>query len=600
MADDQNSNVPLLLNRYKVLAKIGEGATAKIYKAFDTRLGRMVAVKEIPFNPNIAPRAIREARTVATLNHPNIVTVFEFEEEDKYYYLIMEFLEGVSLRQILSDQGALGISQSIAVATQMLAALEYAHANEIIHRDIKPENIMILNDGRVKVTDFGIARLIGREHQEKRILGTLGYMSPEQVTGRYVDEVSDIFSVGVVLYEMLTGKNPLYADTLKATALKILNLDPPPPSAINSRVPPDLDSLVLKAIAKDPDVRFQSVADMRLKLEVFQASKVSSETLLKDVAESSARTHPEAEPTMAEPKPEAFPVTISRLIRRYEDYEKRAIVAVSIAFLSWWEFSLFPFYPPSIGQLIPLVLFLIALSFPLPGIWLAALVALPPLFKVSIGLGFIAIPFLAVLLALGQEDEMFSVTPFAAPLFAFFKIGLFFPLLIGLACSPVVAASLAGLGALMVELFDLFSPAQTIRYFNPADTYNVLAALKTSDTLYNAFIIIVKPLIKNPVLIVQILLWSFTASLISGLPRLVLKKNPYLARYVALIAGTLFMIFGYTLLPGLAAKFIDSPRLVVMFKEAPLPPGAVLKLLLLPFLLGVIAIPVIPFRRENR
>lgn len=594
-----DNSVPLLLGRYQVLAKIGEGATAKIYKAFDTRLGRMVAVKEIPYNPNIAPRAVREARTVATLNHPNIVTVFEFEEQDKYYYLIMEFLEGVSLRQILSDQGALGISQSIAVASQMLSALEYAHANEIIHRDIKPENIMILKDGRVKVTDFGIARLIGREHQEKRILGTLGYMSPEQVTGRYVDEVSDIFSVGVVLYEMLAGKNPLYADTLKATALKILNLDPPPPSAMNSKVPPDLDSIVLKAIAKDPDVRFQTAAEMRIKLEVFQAEKVASETLLKEVAEASSAAHPQAEAIVPEKKVEAFPVTLSRLVRRYEDYEKRAAISLTIAVLSWLEFKLFPFYPASLAQLVPLVLFLVALSFPLPGIWLAALVVLPPLFKYSLGLGFITIPFLAVLLALGQEDELLSVSPFGAPFFAFLKIGLFFPLLIGLACGPIVAAVLAGLGALVLESFDLLGPGLTLRYYPLADKYHILAALKTSDTLFSAFKIVVKPLVENPILFVQIGLWSLTALVISGLPLIVLKKYPYISRYVALFAGALILIFGYTFLPGLLSNLFTPTSPASSFDVYAVPLSTILKKLFLPILLGIIIIPVIPFRKNH-
>lgn len=593
------NGVPLLLDRYQILSKIGEGATAKIYKAFDTRLGRTVAIKEIPSNPNIAPRAIREARTVATLNHPNIVTVFEFEEEDKYYYLIMEFLEGVSLRQILSDQGTLSVSQSIAVATQVLSALEYAHSNEIIHRDIKPENIMILKDGRVKVTDFGIARLIGREHQEKRILGTLGYMSPEQVTGRYVDEVSDIFSVGVVLYEMLVGKNPLYADTLKSTALKILNLDPPPPSSINSRVPQDIDSIVLKSIAKDPDVRFQTAAEMRLKLEIFQAEKVTSETLLKDMAETFSAAHPEPQAIISEKKPEALPLTVSRLIRRYEEHEKRAVIAVAVAVLAWWEFALFPFYPASLSQLIPLVLFLVTLSFPLPGIWLSVLVVLPPLFKFSLGLGFVAIPFFAVLLALGQEEEIFSVSPLGAPFFAFLKIGLFFPLLIGLTCTPVVATILSGLGALTLEFFDLLGPQRSLRYFSLTDSYQILAALKDSDSLFSAFKIMVKPLVEQPVLIAQIALWSLVSLVISGLPYIVLKRRPYIARYFALFIGTLILIFGYTLLPGLLADFAPSQN-ASSFQAASVSLASLLKKLILPILLGIIVVPIIPLNYRNR
>jgi len=265
-------NATLLLERYKILEPLGEGGSSKVVKAFDNKMERTVAIKMIPAGRRTAVRALREAKTVALLNHPNIVTLYEFEQSDGYYYLIMDYVEGLSLAALLQEMGRLPIEAALAVAIQVCDALEFAHKSDVIHRDIKPANLRILADGRVKVMDFGIARLRSAAKTsgvtaDGEVVGTFAYMSPEQSSGEMVDERSDIFSMGVLLYEMVTGRLPFSADTPAGTIYKILNEEAPPASELANEVSPALSASIAKAMAKFADDRFPTAADLRTKLE---------------------------------------------------------------------------------------------------------------------------------------------------------------------------------------------------------------------------------------------------------------------------------------------------------------------------------------------
>ncbi len=569
----------LLLGRYRILSKIGEGASGKVFKAFDNKIGREVAIKEIPATPVTAPRVLRELRTIANLNHPNIVTVYEFEETEKNYYIIMEFLDGITLRQILKKQ-PLTLSQILAIAIQVCDALDYAHSFEIIHRDIKPENIMVLKDGRVKLTDFGIARLISRSIHERRIVGTLGYMSPEQVTGRFVDETTDIFSTGVVLYEMLTGKNPLFAETLKETAMKILNLNPPPPSTINPSIPQELDSLILKSIAKDPDTRFQTAREFREKLEDFQIKSGSFEDILKPVIE----IFPGEEVVLKEERTpfEEMRLSVSKFLRKRERLLKNLFLAISLALISFTGLPKTAFYPKELNYLIPATLFSISLFYPIAALWLTAASFLPPLFSQSLLYGILGTFLLFLYCAIFTEEEpSWAALPFLSFPFSSLKLDFFFPFLIGLICSPGIAFLLGAFGILFTEIFDL-RLAQTLRYIPLKNNFLGYPKLNPQMSIFESFKVLIKPFIKEPLLWSQILLWALAAALIS-LPATIMKRR-WLGRLVGVILGISLLVGGYYLIFS-------------FLKITPFPWRKIVKRLLLPITLAFLLIPILEVKK---
>lgn len=204
----------LVLNRYRIIERVGRGGNGEVFKAEDTLMNRIVAVKRIELNAKTSARTINEARAAASLNHPNVVTVFDLAEDDDFRYLIMEFIDGVPLSRVLRAKSPLSTEEALDIAILISDALEAAHAMEIIHRDIKPDNIMITKDGNLKVTDFGIAKLgSSTMTAEGDILGTFAYMSPEQAKGGRIDARTDIFSLGVIMYEMLGGASPFASAT---------------------------------------------------------------------------------------------------------------------------------------------------------------------------------------------------------------------------------------------------------------------------------------------------------------------------------------------------------------------------------------------------
>lgn len=241
-----------------------------VYEGFDPVIGRTVAIKTM-LTSSLPPaefedfkaRFQREAQAAGMLNHPNIVTVYDFGEDNGVLYLAMEFLEGQSLEDIIKTEGSLPIERIISIYDQVCAALDHAHSYKIIHRDVKPANIMVLRSGRVKMTDFGIAKMTSMGMtQAGQILGTPNYMSPEQVRGRQIDGRSDLFSLGIILYELITKEKPFGGQNLTTIIYRIINENPIPPRELDSTIHPGLSYVIQKALAKDPDERYQTCHEL--------------------------------------------------------------------------------------------------------------------------------------------------------------------------------------------------------------------------------------------------------------------------------------------------------------------------------------------------
>jgi serine/threonine-protein kinase len=320
--------------RYRILRKLGSGGMANVYLAEDEELGRRVAIKILndrhASDDSFVERFRREAKNAAGLSHPNIVSVYDRGEAEGTYYIAMEYLEGRSLKDRIIAEGPLPIDQAVEVTRQVLRAVGFAHRRGIVHRDIKPHNVLLAQDGatgdgesRFKVTDFGISRTAASQMTEAgSIVGTAQYLSPEQARGAAVDQRSDIYSVGILLYELLTGKLPFTGETPLEIAMKHLSEVPRAPSAVRPDVPADLDMIVLRALAKDPEDRFQSAEEMERELARVEAgSGVTSETAEAATAVLSGAGLVETAPTMISRRPVVAPPTERRYDERYYEYE---------------------------------------------------------------------------------------------------------------------------------------------------------------------------------------------------------------------------------------------------------------------------------------
>ncbi|GAB4258498.1 Stk1 family PASTA domain-containing Ser/Thr kinase [Thermincola potens] len=285
-------------NRYEILSQLGGGGMALVYKARCTLLQRIVTIKvlrpEFTSDPDFVDRFRNEAQAVARLSHPNIVGIYDVGEENGIHYIVMEYIEGRNLKEVIHEKGALPVNEAVNIAKQICDALSHAHENGIIHRDIKPHNILLANNGRVKVTDFGIARAVTASTitQHGTILGSVHYISPEQAKGQPATAQSDLYSAGVVLYEMLTGKVPFEADTPVSVALKHIQEKPAIPSTVNPQVTPELDKVILRAMEKDPGLRYQTAKSMADDLNTVLLGRISDETKAIDMDEFATKVMP--------------------------------------------------------------------------------------------------------------------------------------------------------------------------------------------------------------------------------------------------------------------------------------------------------------------
>ncbi|MBE6729466.1 MAG: PASTA domain-containing protein [Ruminococcaceae bacterium] len=262
--------------RYELLEIIGIGGMAVVYKAYDNIESRVVAVKilkeEYTSNDEFIRRFTNESKAIAVLSHPNIVKVFDVSIGEKLQYIVMEYIDGITLKQLIEQQGSLRWKDALYYAVQILRGLQHAHDKGIVHRDVKPQNIIVLADGTIKVTDFGIARFARSEQKTitDKAIGSVHYISPEQARGDNTDEKSDIYSLGVILYEMLTGELPFQAESAVSVAIMQLQREPKLPTSINGSIPVGLEQITMRAMQKNCDKRYKSASEMLLDLEAFK------------------------------------------------------------------------------------------------------------------------------------------------------------------------------------------------------------------------------------------------------------------------------------------------------------------------------------------
>lgn len=272
------------VGRYQILDTIGVGANSRVVRAFDPMIGRSVAIKLFPpalANGEGRARFLKEARVVGQISHPSIVALHDMgiDESSSTPYLVMEYVEGQPLERML-DKGSIPFPRACAWIGDVASALSLAHRKGIIHGDVKPANILVSDDGRIKLTDFGMARLASRDMKDTPLLGTPAYWCPEQILGKPQDARSDIFSLGVVLYEMITGNRPFDADSLQGMCARIMSSTPLPPSQTNPSLPAGLNELVLACMEKDPARRRASAEDLADDLYPFARRKVPTQVVV--------------------------------------------------------------------------------------------------------------------------------------------------------------------------------------------------------------------------------------------------------------------------------------------------------------------------------
>ncbi len=543
----------LLLERYRVLEPLGEGGSSKVVKALDTKMDRVVAVKIIPAGRKAAVRALREAKTVALLNHPNIVTLYEFEHSEGNYYLIMEFVEGRSLAAVLERFGRLPVELALAIAVQACDALDFAHKNDVIHRDVKPANLRILNDGRVKVMDFGIARLRSAAKSgvtaDNEILGTFAYMSPEQASGEIVDERSDVFALGVLIYQMVTGELPFAADTPAGTIYKILNDEPRAPQEYDRGISPALAQVIRKAISKSPDARFSGAGELKTKLE-----------LAVDLPGPPAAIVNEMLPDLREPAPARGIGPIHELrrrarswLRQHEEIITATGFAAGAAASSAWADRYLPLLATDLKLFFPVVIFFSALFLPPAG--LAALLALlaAGAWQISpyVG-GAAAAIFIVYWLTLGRGFPQLALIPLLSPLLAWLKIPFFLPLAVGMVFSPPLAAFLAGGAALSLGVAEVIG---RLDYSWSIGMRPELIPLRFSRQL-NDLARIAAYFRSDPWILGQAAVWAAAAMATSAVKDL--KTRP--AFWLALALGAAGLGAGYRLIPAYFNVEIDFAR----------------------------------------
>ena len=281
MENEKNYIGVLLDDRYEILEKIGEGGMAVVYKAFCHRLSRFVAVKimreEMAADEEFKRRFCAESYAIAMLSHPNIVAVYDVSHSDDVEYIVMELVDGITLKQYMDKRGAISWKEALHFTKQITKALAHAHSRGIIHRDIKPQNIMLLKDGTIKVADFGIAALENEMQESGQAVGSIHYIAPEQARGENPDARSDIYSLGIVMYEMLTGRKPYTGETIGEIAVKHMSSLPTMPSDIVPDIPPELERITLKAMSCPINKRYQSANELLDDLDKFTQAQIVQE-----------------------------------------------------------------------------------------------------------------------------------------------------------------------------------------------------------------------------------------------------------------------------------------------------------------------------------
>jgi serine/threonine-protein kinase len=317
------------LGRYVIQSELGRGAMGVVYKALDSVLERPVAVKTVNISlerdhaDKYEQRFYQEARAAGALNHPNIVTIHDVGKAGDVVFMAMEYIEGVELRSLIGEGRPLRVAQALTIAAQVAEGLAYAHQRGVVHRDIKPANIMVVANGPVKITDFGIARMRGTGDltQTGMLLGSPKYMSPEQVIGKRADHRSDVFSLGVILYEMLCGAAPFNGENVTALMYQIVNFVPPAPSSVNSEVPQLLDYIVAKMLAKPLEERYQDAAEVARDLREAER-QLSTPTSDTQALRASSTTLALPQPKLMDP--DAKTIVLAQSVSRTREADRAA------------------------------------------------------------------------------------------------------------------------------------------------------------------------------------------------------------------------------------------------------------------------------------
>jgi serine/threonine protein kinase len=345
-----NDLVGRTLSKYRIVARLGRGGMAEVYKAYQPGLNRYVAIKvlhsHLADDEDFIGRFEREATAVARLRHPHIVQVFDFDLENDLYFMVMEFVEGPTLKAELKERSVKGqiftLAETSRIITALASAIDYAHSRGMVHRDLKPANIMFTVEGQVVLTDFGIARIVGatRYTLTGAISGTPAYMSPEQGQGERGDERSDIYSLGVILYEMVTGRVPFDADTPFAIIMKHINESLPLPTMVNPNIPEAVERVILKAMSKNPDDRYQSANEMAKALR--DAVGVSADQTLAAMPVSTIAPAPRAKEAVVEPGLDRTPTPLPQQATESPDARagRPTFAAMTVAGLPILPFAL--------------------------------------------------------------------------------------------------------------------------------------------------------------------------------------------------------------------------------------------------------------------
>lgn len=337
----------ILDNRYKILEEVGTGGMAVVYKAQDILLDRIVAVKILHAkygdDHDFVVRFRQEAQAAAKLSHPNIVNIYDVGYDENVHYIVMEYVRGETLKEYIEKHGHLPINTSIQITFDIGEALENAHKNGIVHCDIKPHNILVTETGRIKVADFGIARAVNSSATNKddhAVLGSVHYFSPEQASGGPVDERTDIYSLGVVMYEMMTGVVPFEGETAISVALQHVQDDIPLPTKYNRRIPRLVEQCILKAMAKNPDDRFQSIAEMMSELRLSQGFVNTNKGAMPIIKNNFAT---QKLPPLKSPEEDQKKNIFSRVLDSISSHSKKSIIigmlGVFVVAFMWAFFS---------------------------------------------------------------------------------------------------------------------------------------------------------------------------------------------------------------------------------------------------------------------
>jgi len=305
--------------RYDLREELGRGAMGVVYKGFDPTIGRNVAVKTLRLTEagtgltreELIGRFQTEARAAGLLTHPNIVVIYDAGEEDGLFYITMEFVEGRSLQSLIDAQQTFPVSRVLKLMEQVCSALDFAHQHSVVHRDIKPANLMLTSDDIIKITDFGTAKILQfGTAQTAHVMGTPSYMSPEQVKGKPVDGRSDIFSLGVILYELTTGEKPFPGQNITTVIYKIINEEPIPPRSLDSAIHPGLSAVITRALAKDPAARYQSCSELLAALKNYH-DVAGPDATMRVAAQGSAAAQKGMRPAAQPPRVPAVPATLT-------------------------------------------------------------------------------------------------------------------------------------------------------------------------------------------------------------------------------------------------------------------------------------------------